>query len=141
MNIHLEESQASNNWVIHGNHTKNGKPLLAGDPHLSNQIPSHWYLMELNFEGKYVIGSSHPGLPYILMGKTEHVTWTTTSALTDLSDIYEETLSPNKKQYRVDGEWRDLEFREEVIKIKGKEPLKVSIKHTHRGPIIPNEVF
>ena len=33
---HLDEAFASNNWVIHGKHTKTGKPLLAGDPHLGN---------------------------------------------------------------------------------------------------------
>jgi penicillin amidase len=32
----LDENMASNNWVIHGNYTKTGKPLLAGDPHLGN---------------------------------------------------------------------------------------------------------
>jgi penicillin amidase len=32
----LDENLASNNWVIHGNYTKTGKPLLAGDPHLGN---------------------------------------------------------------------------------------------------------
>ncbi|CDW85943.1 penicillin amidase family protein [Stylonychia lemnae] len=139
--IHLDESQASNNWVIHGNYTKNGKPLLAGDPHLSNQIPSHWYLMELNYDGKYVIGATHPGIPLVMMGKTNNNAWTTTSALTDLADVYEETISPNKKQYRVDGEWRDLVQREEIIKIQGQDPLKLTISHTHRGPVIPNQVF
>lgn len=32
----------SNAWVIHGNHTKSGKPLLANDPHLTNSIPATW---------------------------------------------------------------------------------------------------
>ncbi|CDW90800.1 penicillin amidase family protein [Stylonychia lemnae] len=139
--IHLDESQASNNWVIHGNYTKNGKPLLAGDPHLMNQIPSHWYLMELNYDSKYVIGATYPGIPLVMMGKTNNNAWTTTSALTDLADIYEETISPNKKQYRVDGEWRDLDQREEIIKIEGQDPLKLIISHTHRGPVIPDQVF
>ncbi len=29
-------TNGSNAWVIHGNHTKSGKPLLANDPHLSS---------------------------------------------------------------------------------------------------------
>lgn len=37
-------NQASNNWVIHGNHTKNGKPLLASDPHLGTGVPSVWVI-------------------------------------------------------------------------------------------------
>jgi penicillin amidase len=47
LNIQIDENQASNNWVIHGNYTKTGKPLLAGDPHLGNGIPSLWYLIEM----------------------------------------------------------------------------------------------
>ena len=82
--------QASNNWVIHGNYTKTGKPLLAGDPHLGNQLPSHWYLIDLNFDGESISGASHPGVPYLLFGKTKHVTWAITSSLTDLSDLYRE---------------------------------------------------
>jgi penicillin amidase len=31
---YLDDQMASNNWVIHGKHTKTGKPLLASDPHL-----------------------------------------------------------------------------------------------------------
>ena len=37
-------NQASNHWVIHGNHTKNGKPLLASDPHLGTGVPSVWVI-------------------------------------------------------------------------------------------------
>jgi acyl-homoserine lactone acylase PvdQ len=27
-------SQASNSWVVHGDHTETGLPMLANDPHL-----------------------------------------------------------------------------------------------------------
>lgn len=29
------DSMASNAFVIHGNHTESGKPIIATDPHLS----------------------------------------------------------------------------------------------------------
>lgn len=38
---------ASNAWVIHGNHTKTGKPILSNDPHLENRMPSYWYITEM----------------------------------------------------------------------------------------------
>ena len=40
----LDETLASNNWVISGKHTASGKPLLANDPHLSTGLPSFWIL-------------------------------------------------------------------------------------------------
>ena len=115
----LDESMASNNWVIHGNYTKTGKPLLAGDPHLGNQLPSHWYLMEMTYEGLSTIGATHPGVPQFMFGKTNHMTWAITSALTDLSDLFREKLSDDKTQYFVEGEWRNLNIITELIKIKG----------------------
>eukprot|EP00729_Bicosta_minor_P017777 gene17776-5464_t len=35
---------ASNNWVVHGNRTAAGKPLLCNDPHLDLTAPSIWIL-------------------------------------------------------------------------------------------------
>eukprot|EP00347_Sterkiella_histriomuscorum_P007762 403347656 len=140
--IYLDEAQESNNWVIHGRHTKNGKPLLAGDPHLGNQIPTHWYLMELNYEGQSLVGSSHPGIPYIMLGKANEMSWAVTSGLIDLSDLYKEILSDDKKNYKVNGEWRDLTSRREVIKIKGEDkPYILDVKETHRGPIMDQEIL
>lgn len=33
----------SNAWVVGGNHTKTGKPILSNDPHLGLMIPSLFY--------------------------------------------------------------------------------------------------
>lgn len=55
-----------------------------------------------------MIGSSHPGIPYVLIGKANNISWSMTSGLTDLSDLYKESLNDDKTKYRVDGEWRDL---------------------------------
>src|SRR4051812_2723110 len=33
----------SNNWVVSGDRSVTGKPLLAGDPHISSNMPSVWY--------------------------------------------------------------------------------------------------
>jgi len=41
--------KGSNNWVISGNHTESGKPLMGSDPHLDNGIPTAWHLAEMNF--------------------------------------------------------------------------------------------
>ncbi|MCB0007933.1 MAG: penicillin acylase family protein, partial [Anaerolineales bacterium] len=37
----------SNNWVVSGEHTESGLPLLANDPHLGIQMPSIWYQVGL----------------------------------------------------------------------------------------------
>lgn len=35
--------KGSNIWVVDGNLTSTGKPILANDPHLDTSIPSFWY--------------------------------------------------------------------------------------------------
>jgi penicillin amidase len=49
--------------------------------------------MELHYNGKSVIGASHPGVPLIAIGRTNNIAWGLTSALTDLSDLFKEKLS------------------------------------------------
>lgn len=75
--------------------------------------------MELRYEGNYVIGSTHPGIPYAMLGKTNKVSWAVTAALNDLSDLYREKVSKDGSQYLLDGEWKDFKVRKETIKVKG----------------------
>lgn len=37
---YLDIGRGSNSWVISGEHTETGKPILANDPHLDNSNPS-----------------------------------------------------------------------------------------------------
>src|SRR5882757_9574154 len=37
----------SNNWVVSGQHTVTGKPLLSNDMHLDHQMPNLWFAAHL----------------------------------------------------------------------------------------------
>ena len=39
----LPQFEGSNAWVVAGNRTKSGKPLVAGDPHIRFSAPAVWY--------------------------------------------------------------------------------------------------
>lgn len=76
-------------------------PLLASDPHLGTGIPSFWTMQHLeykkekddgSFEDDYMVGASLPGAPLIMIGKTKKFSWGITAAMTDVSDLYRETL-------------------------------------------------
>ena len=104
-------NQASNNWVISGKYTKSGKPILSSDPHLGTGIPSFWVIQNLHFkeevdgklQDRYLIGSSNPGIPQILIGRTPDISWGITAAMTDTSDIFRETISEDGTAFKVDG--------------------------------------
>ena len=35
--------KGSNSWVLSGNKTKSGRPLLSNDPHIGFSNPGFWY--------------------------------------------------------------------------------------------------
>ncbi len=57
----IRHSLGSNNWVVSGDHTATGKPLLANDTHLELSIPPIWYEIHLTAPGWNVKGFTLPG--------------------------------------------------------------------------------
>ncbi|MCP2606257.1 penicillin acylase family protein, partial [Candidatus Aminicenantes bacterium AC-708-I09] len=134
---HKLEFAGSNNWVVSGELTKTGKPLLANDPHLAITIPSIWYQIHLNSPEMNVIGVSIPGTPMVVIGHNENIAWGVTYSYVDVQDLYLEKLDKKQRKYFFNGKWRNLEIHREEIKIKGeKKPKIIEVKWTHRGPII-----
>jgi len=128
----------SNNWVVAGSRTDSGLPLLANDPHLSAQIPSIWYLAEIQGDKIHVTGATFPGLPFFPTGHNEHIAWGVTNLGPDVQDLYMERINPqNLNQYDVNGSWEDMKIVEEPIVVKGKdEPILWAARSTRHGPLI-----
>jgi penicillin G amidase len=130
----------SNNWVVGGEHTTTGQPLLANDPHLSVQLPAIWYEVGLHAPGWNVRGFSFAGVPGIVVGHNEHIAWGVTNVGPDVQDLYIEKINPdNPNQYEYMGEWQDMILIEEVIKVNGGEDIVLPVRITRHGPLI-NEV-
>ncbi len=136
-----DRSMGSNSWVISGKLTDTGKPILSNDMHLPMSLPSLWYQIHLRSKETNVTGVSIPGLPMVLVGHNEYITWGMTLAFTDAEDLYVEKLNPDKfGQYRYKGEWRDAEVIKEEFIIKGKNPHYEKIIITNHGPIISKAI-
>jgi hypothetical protein len=73
------EGIGSNNWVVAGTRSQSGKPMLANDPHLGLTTPSVWYFARMSAPGLQVFGATFPGLPYVVLGRNEHVAWSATN--------------------------------------------------------------
>ncbi len=127
----------SNNWVVSGEHTASGKPLLANDPHLGIQMPSIWYEVGLHAPGWDVAGFSFAGVPGVIVGHNERIAWGVTNVGPDVQDLYIERINPdNPNQYQFMGEWREIETIQETIKVNGGEDVALEVRLTHHGPII-----
>lgn len=129
----------SNSWVVSGSRSKSGKPILANDPHLGLTLPSIWYEMHLVAPGVDVAGVTLAGAPGVVIGHNRAIAWGLTNGMVDDLDFYVERLNPeNPEQYFYDGAWRNLETEIETIPIKGGGAETLTIRYTHRGPIVNN---
>ncbi len=134
---------ASNNWVVSGNRTVSGKPLLANDPHLPPSAPSIWHMVHLGAPGVRVAGVVMPGLPGVILGHNERIAWGFTNVGPDVQDLYVEKFNPdNPKQYQTPSGWRDVVIRREEIKVRkgfGSSEHDIvthEVTVTRHGPII-----
>lgn len=130
----------SNNWVVSGEHTASGLPLLANDPHLEIQMPAIWYEIGLHAPGWNVTGFSFAGVPGVVIGHNDKIAWGVTNSGPDVQDLFIEKINPsNPNQYEYQGEWQDMEIIPEVIKVNGGEDVTLNVRITRHGPIV-NEV-
>ena len=140
--LYAEALAASNNWVVSGNRTVTGKPLLANDPHLPPSAPSIWYLVHLNAPGVRVAGISSPGIPGVIIGHNDRIAWGCTNLNPDVQDLYIEKFDPaNPKRYQTPQGWQDAVVRQEPIKVrKGITAEYDTVVHevtvTRHGPIV-----
>ncbi|MFZ5940984.1 MAG: penicillin acylase family protein [Bacteroidota bacterium] len=135
----LEVFLGSNNWVVAGKKSSTGMPILANDMHLELMSPGVWYQMHQVIDGELnVTGVVLPGQPMVVCGHNEDIAWGMTNVMLDDMDFYVETINPaDSNQYLLDGEWKNMEVREEVINVKGaKEPEIRYNRFTHRGPVV-----
>jgi penicillin amidase len=130
----------SNSWVVSGKHTITGKPLLANDPHLSASLPSVWYQMGLHCRSvsskcQYdVTGYTFAGLPGVIIGHNQNISWGMTNSGVDVTDLYLEKLTGEGYQY--DGKVKPFTTREETIKVAGGSAKTIVVRETNNGPLL-----
>lgn len=120
--FYQEFNAASNNWVISGKRTFDGKPILANDPHLRPSAPSIWYLTHLSTDDQRVSGVTFPGVPGVVLGHNEHIAWGATNLGPDVQDLYIEEFDGENKYKTANGKEK-AKVRIEEIKVR-KNVLK-----------------
>jgi penicillin amidase len=128
----------SNNWVVSGERSVTGKPLLACDPHLTFTAPDLWYQADLVCDEYRVRGATLPTNPFPVFAQTEHVAYGFTNAMADTQDLFVERLNADDARlYEFEGGWREAEVVREEIEVKGRShPDSIDVTVTHHGPIV-----
>lgn len=130
----------SNSWVVGGEHTDSGAPLLANDPHLAPTMPSIWYQVGLHCREVTaecpldVAGFSFSGVPGVIIGHNHRIAWGFTNLGPDVTDLYLEKTRGD--EYLVGDEWVPMDVREETIAVAGGEDVTITVRSTRHGPIL-----
>ncbi len=135
----------SNATAIAPSRTEDGSTYLIINSHQPLTGPVAWYEAHIESgEGLNVMGGLFPGAPTVGVGFTEEHGWGATVNKPDLVDIYVLEMNPeNPNQYRLDGEWRDLQVGEVKLKLKlwGFIPwsVKREVLRSVHGPALRTE--
>ena len=131
------EGTGSNNWVISGTKALAEKPLVASDPHIAFAAVSCWHEVHLHGGSFNVAGIAYAGMPAIMFGRNERVAWGITNNICSLRDLYQErTDAAHPGCFEYDGRWEPARERVETIAVKGREPVRTTIRLSRNGPIV-----
>lgn len=137
----IPQFEGSNAWAVSGSRTRSGKPLLAGDPHISFAVPAVWYEAELSAPDFNLYGYFQALNPFAMLGHNRDFGWSLTMFQNDDVDLIAEKTNPaNADQVMIDGQWQTLEKTEQTIAVKGEQPVTISLRRSAHGPIV-NEVL
>lgn len=129
----------SNNWVVSGEHTTSGKPLLSNDMHLGHAVPSVWYETHLTAPGIDVAGVTFAGMPFIVVGHNQRIGWGFTNVGPATYDLYIENFN-DKGEYQTPTGWHKAQARQEIIHVRDGQQVVVDVVTTRHGPVI-SDIF
>ncbi|MEN0002634.1 MAG: penicillin acylase family protein [Bacteroidota bacterium] len=132
-----DPSTGSNNWAVDGTKTASGYPILANDPHLGLTLPAIWYEIQIQTPEVNCYGVSLPGLPAIIIGFNENISWGNTNVGQDVLDWYTiQWANEEKTTYLLDGETKEVDLIVERIKVRGQEDVLDTVRYTIWGPVV-----
>ncbi len=141
-----DRDNGSNNWAVSGSKTKSGAPILCNDPHLSLNLPSLWYELQISTPAFNAYGVSFPGAPGVIIGYNDSCAFGFTNGGRDVRDYFEIKFKDDtRKAYLFNGAYQTTKFRIDTIKIKGKPDFIDSVAYVQLGkdwcPVMYDKTF
>src|SRR4029078_12454702 len=96
----------SNSWVVDGEHSETGEPLLANDPHLGVSVPGIWMPMGVHCPAGGcecpldVAGFTFSGGPGVIIGHNADIAWGFTNLGPDVTDLFLEQTEGDDRYVR-----------------------------------------
>jgi penicillin amidase len=135
---------ASNAWVVAGERSESGMPILSNDMHLSHMLPSLLFLQHIRTPQLDAVGVTMPGLPFLVGGHNGRIAWGSTSAVADVVDLLVERPDPQRDGF-VLNETRECRLEENLVVIPVRdggdfEERTFPLRRTCNGPLL-NDMY
>jgi penicillin amidase len=149
-NPHLWAATGSNGWVLSGQRSRSGNPMLLANPHMPwfgfAQLYEAHLLCEAEGDapGWNFTGAGFLGSPVLALGHNDRLGWTLVTNQPDIADVWRIrfTNPDDPLAYEYDGSWqRAYEWHDEILvrKTHSLENRKYTFRKTHLGPIVAQE--
>jgi penicillin G amidase len=133
-----EAEPGSNAWAVSGRRTADGRAVICNDSHRPLDCPNVYWQCHLSTPEFAVIGAAFPGVPgFPHFGHNGHVAWAITHASADTQDLYLEWFDQDRPGwYRTGDGWAQAGRVTETIRVRGADPVTVSLWTTRHGPVV-----
>ena len=138
----FSDAVGSNNWVVAGSRSTDGRAIVSNDMHLGLQLPATWYRLAMQYrdaggQPRRLAGLTLPGAPPVLTaGSNGHVAWGYTNAYGDFLDLVEVAVDPNDPgRVRTAAGWLPVEQHAELILVSGAGSETMLVRDTALGPL------
>jgi penicillin amidase len=127
----------SNGWVVAPGKSKNGKVILANDPHIGYSQPTVWYEAHIVTPDYEIYGYHLAGVPFPLLGHNRDYAYGLTMFENDDLDFYKEENNPaNALQYKTPDGWKNYDVVKKTIKVKKEKDVELEVKISRHGPVV-----
>jgi penicillin amidase len=123
----------SNNWAVAGARSASGAPLLSNDMHLNLSVPDIWYEAALHAPNLDVAGFTLPGIPFVIVGRNQHVAWGFTNLGGDVQDVrieHTRGTGDHLEYKRADNTWAKVHHHAETIVVRGGRNVTLDVLTT-----------
>ncbi|MFO7558971.1 MAG: penicillin acylase family protein [Desulfobacterales bacterium] len=111
-------------WVVSGDKTDTGNPMIYSGPQMGFSVPSIVLEGSIRAGGLDISGMSVPGIPGIIIGRTPHHAWSMQVGHSHTTDYY------------LEDPGAVLLHRFETIKVAGMPDVILPVFRTAHGPVV-----
>jgi penicillin amidase len=116
----------SNAFAIAGGFSRTGAPVLAGDPHLTQSLPSVWLAAAYRSPSYKLAGLMIPGIPVMAIGRNPFLAWGGSNLFAASSELFDVSNLPASA----------IQERRVRLQVRWSRPQEIVLRETEYGPLI-----